>query len=84
MTNNSLPNAGQSVGWVASFCNPTLRGKCWVGKAPTQPTRLEPLKALLSIGLKTKRVGTLLNAANKVSLEQFKQKIIVQQKNAPL
>ncbi len=45
---------------------------------------LEPLKALLSTGLKTKRVGTLLNSANKVSLEQFKQKIIVQQKNAPL
>ncbi len=45
---------------------------------------LEPLKALLSAGLKTKRVGLLLNAANKFSLEQFKQKIIVQQKNAPL
>lgn len=43
----------------------------------------DSLKVLLMNGLKTKRVGTLLNAANKISLEQFKQKIIVQQKNAP-
>lgn len=45
---------------------------------------LEPLKALLMQGLKTKRVGTLLNMANTASLEQLQQKIMVQQRHSKL
>lgn len=45
---------------------------------------LEPFKELLANGLNTKRVGTLLNAALTATIENLKQKIATQQRNAPL
>ena len=45
---------------------------------------LEPLKELLATGLSTKRVGTLLNASQSLTLETLKFKIMTQQRNAPL
>lgn len=45
---------------------------------------LEAFKEKLSVGINTKRIGSLLNAATHSSLDEFKAKIAVQQKNAPL
>lgn len=45
---------------------------------------LNPLKELLSEGLNTKRVGTLLNSTTILTIDALKEKIKVQQKNAPL
>jgi SPP1 gp7 family putative phage head morphogenesis protein len=45
---------------------------------------LDPFKGLLAEGLNTKRVGTLLNAATILTIDALKEKIKVQQKNAPL
>ncbi len=42
------------------------------------------MKEKLSVALNTKRVGSLLNAASSSDLNGFKQKIKMQQRNAPL